>query len=161
MRTPLPISARLIVGLLAAVIATPFLFGVGVFLLPTAFDWVTRLDLPIEVEPVPFDAAIWRADTSGFCEKRLAMLDDLLGRRLLIGKTRSQLAELLGEPGAKPEHVGSLDSRVQLREWDLVYTAGNRDLSSGWFDPFGIDYSYVVVRFGNDGRVVEAGEIRD
>lgn len=160
MRRSLPIVMVLIALLVADVIATPFLFVGGVFYSIAASDRDKRTNLPIRVVPIPFDASTWRADHSGFGEKRLAMLDDLLASRVWIGKSKDELSELLGGPGSKPDHAGIPSLRESLRQWDRVYIAGNRDLSPGWFDPHGLDYSYIVVRFGNDGRVVEAREVQ-
>jgi len=88
------------------------------------------------------------------------MLDDLIASRVLIGKSKMELSVLLGGPGDKPENCGSRGVQERLLDWDLVYTVGNRDLSTEWSDPFGIDYSYLVVRFEKDGRVLEVAEIR-
>lgn len=157
----LPLLAMcLIAFLVAAVVAAPFLYFGSAFVVIVAGDQAARRDLPLRVDPVPFESAAWCSDTSGFGALRLAMLDDLLASRALIGKSRSELAVLLGGPGQKPENRGSMGVHERLLDWDLVYTVGNRDLSSDRFGPSGIDFSYLVVRFDTSGRVLEVAEIR-
>ncbi len=150
--------ALLLVGdLVAAIVTSPFVFVGGVFESLAVGETALRKNLPLHPAPIPFNAAVWRAYVSGFCEKRLAMLDDLISSRALIGKTKADLFDLFGGHGEAGDQAGSFGAKERLQDWDLVYTAGNGDLSQGWFDPCGIVYCYVVLRFGIDGRVAEAG----
>lgn len=93
----------------------------------------------------PFDAAAWQADANVGSGVRQAMADRLLARSALIGKTRSEVVALLGEP---PE-------TGYFRRWHVVY----------WLGPergfFSIDSEWLVLRFGASGRVAEARLVTD
>ena len=73
------------------------------------------------------------------------MVDDLLKRNLLNGRSRAQVEELLGPA----------DNTPYFREWDLVYHLGpERGL-------FGIDSEWLVVRFDSADRFAECRVVRD
>lgn len=61
-----------------------------------------------------FDGAEWAADLRGGTGTRQAMADRLLAQRTLIGLTRAEAVNLLGEP--PPTGYSS--------DWDLVYWLG-------------------------------------
>jgi len=73
------------------------------------------------------------------------MADWLLLSRSLIGKTRAQVVEDLGEPPPTD----------YFRDWSLVYNLGSE---RGFIS---IDSEWLVIRIGNDSRVVEARIVRD
>src|SRR5260221_473132 len=87
-----------------------------------------------------FDAAAWQADAKVGSGIRQAMADRLLTHRVLIGMTRAEVVDLLGEP--PPTEYFS--------QWDLVYWLGpERGFMS-------IDSEWLVLRVGASGRVDEA-----
>lgn len=142
-------------SLLCAVLAAPALLGLAALSCSVVLDKVQRFGLPLDPDPIPFESQRWRGDTQGFREIRLAMQDDLVASRVLIGKTRRELEGLIGTGDSAKDYT-SLEIRPPPSPSDLVFSVGCRDLSSGRIDPFGIDCSYIVVRFGADGRVAAA-----
>lgn len=96
---------------------------------------------------IAFEPSGWRANASidPMYPARLAMIDDLLGRRLLEGASRDSVTKLLGPR----------DSTEYFRDWELVYLLGpERGLIR-------IDSEWLVVAFGPDGRVNAAQIVRD
>jgi outer membrane protein assembly factor BamE (lipoprotein component of BamABCDE complex) len=94
---------------------------------------------------IPFDATLWRDEVSLRNGVREEMADRLVGRHTLQGKTRAEVISLLGDP--PPTDYFS--------DWDLVYLLGpERGFMS-------IDSEWLVVRFGQDGRVTECRIVRD
>jgi hypothetical protein len=95
----------------------------------------------------PFDSRAWKLDESANREwpTRLRMADDIVDRRILVDKTKTEVLELLGP--ATPTD--------KWRSWDLVY----------WLGPergfIRIDSEWLVVRFGQDGRVRDVRIVRD
>lgn len=88
------------------------------------------------------------------------MIEDLVESRILLGKTKPELEALLGDG----DHGASTPGwwmQNRLREWDHRFTAGARNTSSGEFDPYLTDFTYLVVRFGEDGRVIETAAVDD
>jgi hypothetical protein len=73
------------------------------------------------------------------------MVDDLLRKHPLIGKSRVEVEKLIGIP----------PPTEYFRSYDLVY----------WLGPersfFGIDSEWLGVRFDSNQRVVEATLLRD
>jgi hypothetical protein len=67
------------------------------------------------------------------------MVDDLLDKEILIGMSRAEVTDILGESGGFPPWTGE--------HWDRAYYLG-----SGWF----LDTEWLAIRFHADGRVVEA-----
>jgi hypothetical protein len=105
-----------------------------------AFTWLAN-------GPLPFDRAQWDAtydlpsDTT-----RHRMADGLVQSKALIGKSRSEIAELLGPPEERvlwPEH------------WDTNYYLGPcRHI-------VGIDTEFLVLKFDGNGIVTTAGVTED
>jgi hypothetical protein len=69
---------------------------------------------------------------------RLRMVDDLLARRLLDGRSRDEVEALLG-PGIRPSDP----------KWDLTYELGPERSC------FRIDSEFLVIRLDSRGRVKE------
>ena len=92
-----------------------------------------------------FDPNAWRDENKVQQGVRLGMADRLTARGTLVGKTRAEVVELLGEP---PE-------TGYFADWDLVYWLGPE---RGYFS---IDSEWLVVRLGADGRVVDNRIVRD
>ena len=92
-----------------------------------------------------FDARAWRDPEQVEQGVRLRMVDDLLGRNLLTGRTRDEIAELLGEPAPSGGFV----------EWGQVY----------WLGPergfISIDSEWLVLRYHADRVLSEASLTRD
>ena len=92
----------------------------------------------------PFDAARWQANPhSG---KRVDMVDDLIRRRALDGRSRAEVVTLLGPP-TRTDY---------FNDWDMVYWLGrerNRYLA--------IDSEWLVIRLDAQGRVKEYRDARD
>ena len=132
-----------------------FALALGVFVLLAIARGAYRV---YHSRPIPFDAAVWRADVGdSIRNKRMQMLDDLIERELLIGLTRDELVDLLGYINPAPE-IGTIHMKETLDEWDVGMRVGCERLSGGilTFDPFSIDCHYLVARFDEDGRVEEA-----
>ncbi len=74
-----------------------------------------------------FDTIRWR-DSNPTKGQRYAMVDDLMERRLLLGKTEAGVSELLGEPMARKQ-TG--------RETMLYYTLSSQDVypARSWLFP--------------------------
>lgn len=94
----------------------------------------------------PFDSATWKAtkgDTSDYAP-RLYMVDYLMERQLLLGKTKSEVLELLGEPDRANAGVRQ---DVVSYDRDLIY----------WLGPersfLRIDSEMLVIDIGDDGLV--------
>jgi hypothetical protein len=92
-----------------------------------------------------FDSVTWRDESQVQRGARLGMADRLIARQTLLGKTRAEVVELLGEP----------PPTVHFADWDLVYRLGpERGFMS-------IDSEWLVVRLAEDGRVVDNQIVRD
>lgn len=94
---------------------------------------------------LPFDPVAWREDARPQAGIRLGMADRLIARGSLLGKTRSEVIEQLGEP--------SQDG--YFRDWDLVYLLGPE---RGWMS---IDSEWLVLRLGPDEKVAKNELCRD
>lgn len=93
----------------------------------------------------PFDAAAWKDEAQVEQGVRLGMADRLLARRTLLGKTRDEVVELLGEP----------PPTAYFANWHMGYWLGpERSL-------FSIDSEWLVLRLAQDGRVVDTRIVRD
>jgi hypothetical protein len=95
---------------------------------------------------LPFDRNIWVAESKGWPDDtRHRMADGLLASRTLIGKSRTEIVALLGEP-PPTAYFGS---------FDLVY----------WFGPERglppIDSEWLVMRLNANKHVSEAWIARD
>jgi hypothetical protein len=92
-----------------------------------------------------FDPVAWRDESQVQRGVRLGMADRLIARRTLLGKTRAEVVELLGEP----------PPTEYFADWDMVY----------WLGPergfISIDSEWLVLRLAEDGRVVDNLILRD
>lgn len=94
-----------------------------------------------------FDSRLWKANQAveQLWPDRLCMVDDLMATVSLVGLSRTRVIELLG-PG---DHTRAWPG------WDAVYFLGpERGM-------FRIDSEMLVVRFGQDDRVVEYRIVTD
>lgn len=98
------------------------------------------------IDPLPFDAAAWQNNPATFSHDsmRLRMVDDLLASHPLVGRTRSQVVALLGEP----DDVG-------WRNPDMVYQLG---LERG---PFAIDSEWLQLHLDKSDVVLDARLMTD
>lgn len=128
-----------VLATIAALVAvSPLLFVSGYI----AYNHVSEV-----YQRVPFDSAVWKAslnkDDDG--KLRLRMVDDLLKRHTLVGMTRTQISDLLGEP----PHTN------YFSDYQFVYWLGpERGFMS-------IDSEWLAVRFDNLDRVTDADVVRD
>ena len=104
-------------------ILTPLLY-IGLIII-----WVSVVTYYPEGE---FDREKWRSDQ----EKRYEMTDDLVTSKTLIGKTKSEIIELLGQE----------DNMIESDKW--VYYVGFRP------SMFGIDPDILEIEF-KDGKVTK------
>lgn len=94
-----------------------------------------------------FDSAAWRANESrvGTGPPRIDMIDNLLARHELLGRTRPEVVALLGEP----------EDTDYFSNFDMVY----------WLGPergfIRIDSEWLVLRLGETGRVAERRVVSD
>jgi|SRR5215831_15591816 len=92
-----------------------------------------------------FDPVAWRDESQVQQGVRLGLADRLIARRTLLGKTRTEVVELLGEP----------PPTAYFADWDMVY----------WLGPergfISIDSEWLVLRLGEDRRVVDNRIVRD
>lgn len=92
-----------------------------------------------------FDPAVWQDESEVQKGVRLGMADWLIARRALLGRTRAEVVEILGEP----------PSTGYFTDWDVVYWLGReRGLIR-------IDSEWLVLRLGEDGRVADNRIVRD
>jgi len=91
-----------------------------------------------------FDPVAWRDEVQVQQGVRLGMADRLVARRMLLGKTREEVVELLGEPD------------TSLPDWDMAYNLGTDD--RGFIFP---ELAWLVLRLGKDERVVQYRIERD
>ena len=91
-----------------------------------------------------FDSAKWRAQ-KGYDPIRIEMVDDLLRRHRLVGKSRAEINDLLGIP---PE-------TAYFASYDYVY----------WLGPergfISIDSEWLCLKFSDDDVVTDARVTRD
>ena len=73
------------------------------------------------------------------------MVDDLIHRQHLVGKTRPEVLALLGPQS----------DTGQFSDWDLTYVLG---AERGFM---GIDSEWLVLRFDDAGRVMQYEIVRD
>ncbi len=94
-----------------------------------------------------FSPTIWR-DASLTLEPahvRLCMVDNLLAQNLLLGKSRAEVVELLGQP--EPQNGSS--------GYELVYLLGPE---RGFIS---IDYEWLVIQLDGAGQVSDARLMTD
>ena len=137
-------TRRRLVSILVAVVATPAaLYGLTlayfVFVVPSSDDYRHRL---------AFDAASWRQKSADAADwpTRLRMVDSLIERRLLGGRTQPEVVELLGPP----------DHTSKWRDWDLVYHLGPEREAL-----FRIDSEWLVIRLDSRRTVVSNRTVAD
>lgn len=92
-----------------------------------------------------FDPVAWQDQAQVQEGVRLSMADRLVARSTLLGKARTEVIALLGEP--TPTNYFS--------DWDMVYWLGEER------SIFPIDSEWLVLRFGTEGRVVENRIVTD
>ena len=93
----------------------------------------------------PFDAHAWLADERDGSGVRQQMADRLIAHRVLIGKTRAEVVEMLGPPRRT----------TYFNDWDLVYRLGDE---RGFIS---MDSEWLLVRLDESLRVSEACIGRD
>ena len=92
---------------------------------------------------LPFDTAKWKSGKEN--DIRIRMVDSLLRKYELSGKTRSEILALLGEA----------DNTGYFRDYDLVYRLG---AERGFIS---IDSEWLVFRLGTNYTVKEYRIVRD
>ena len=94
-----------------------------------------------------FDGRKWSDSTlvDSRTAPRDCMVDDLLERHSLVGRTRAEVVSLLGEP----------PKTNYFDEYDLVYWLGPE---RSWL---AIDSIWLVMRIGPDGTIAEARLVTD
>lgn len=92
-----------------------------------------------------FSAAVWPDEKQVQNGVRLEMADQIVEGKMLSGKTRAQVVEMLGEPPP----IG------YFRTWDMVYYLGDE---RGYMS---IDSEWLVVRLDKEGNVSEYRIVRD
>ena len=95
---------------------------------------------------VPFDSVTWKESLAQNSDSRVrqSMVRDLLASRLLSGKTRPEVLELLGQPPPTDK----------FRILDFVY----------WLGPqrgVPIDSEWLVIKLGAEGKVAGSKVIGD
>lgn len=94
-----------------------------------------------------FTPQAWQDETLMYDPRyvRLCMVEDLLAQEILMGRSRSEVMALLGEP----------DPPNGFQEYDLIYILGpERSFIS-------IDYEWLVINFDPQGTVRTARLITD
>jgi len=94
----------------------------------------------------PFDSVQWKQQTDeSKANVRLDMADQLVAQRLLDGRTRMQVIDVLGEP-LTPDF---------FNEWEMVY----------WLGPerkvFSLDSEWLAINLDTSGIVSEYRVIHD
>lgn len=137
-------TRRRLVWTLVAVLGTPVaLYGVAwtyLVIIPSSQDYRHRLS---------FDARRWRdksADAGDAWPTRLRMVDSLMDSRLLDGRTRQQVVDLLGPP----------DDTSKWRDWDVVYHLGPERKGV-----FRIDSEWLVIRLDSSRTVASYRTVTD
>lgn len=95
--------------------------------------------------PLPFNRAQWDTPTDWDDKTRHRMADGLLESGHLIGKSRAEIVNLLGEP----------PPTSYFRDFDLVYMLGPERRF------IGVDSEWLVMRIGSSGKVSEALLVTD
>ncbi len=98
--------------------------------------------------PLPFVESWWNAknyEWNDTLHKRARIADRLISSDVLIGKSRTEIVQILGEP-PPPEY---------FRDWDMVYNLG---AERGYFS---IDSEWLAIRLGKSGHATEAIIFRD
>jgi hypothetical protein len=120
--------------------------AMGSLIIAGGIWWYVKVESHSErMKPMPFSTAEWRDAQAGAANVRIRMINDLLSRYPLIGRTRQQVIGLLGEP----------QKTVYFKDWDLVYLLGPE---RSWM---GIDSEWLVLRLNKDGTVTDAKDMSD
>lgn len=140
----------LIAGLIGAVLLASPLFRYVI--------WFEYFRIREHLSRVPFEAEPWREYRREFgpivmtnywayaLPIRLRMVDDLITRQILDGKSRSEVVALLGE---------NVET-AYFQEWDLVYFLG-----PGRYGNAIGDSEWLVIRFRSDGTVGHYAVVHD
>lgn len=129
---------KLRTGITLALLAPAALAIIGLLCGPSIEEYLQRQ---------PFDSAEWRKSLAQESrdEIRLRMVDDLLDRHVLRGKTRGEIEALLGTP----------PRTNYFPEYDYVY----------WLGPergfIRIDSEWLGLKFDGSGRVSKVSLLRD
>lgn len=83
-----------------------------------------------------FDSSAWK-EADLLERTRVPMARALVSEDRLDGLTRSEVESLLGPPTPTDK----------WQEWDLIYVLGPTQ--------YGVDYEWLVIRLGEDGKVTE------
>ena len=89
----------------------------------------------------PFDREAWIAADVDASHTRKQMVEDLLHDHPLKGMTRTEVLALLGPAEQTDKWEG----------YDLIYVLG----------PQGIDFDWLIIKLGSDGRVREYAVVSD
>lgn len=143
------LAALIVLRLLRGPVYRPVAFALGGAALYLAVVGLLLLDPVVDSyqHQIPFDSQQWKARQAEdpLWPDRLQMVDDLLARIPLSGLPKARVIELLG-PG---------DQTGYFRDWQLVYWLGpERGLIR-------IDSEWLVIRLGDDERVVDSRLVRD
>jgi hypothetical protein len=129
--------------LVAAVLGLAVLSFIGVAILAKCIE-------PTPEEPIPFDSAQWKAARDWDYRKgdnvRRRMVPSLRASHLLEGKTREEVAALLGPPEGADGELRD-DSRVPP---EVAPAAAQWDYEIGYAV---MDYGFLAVHFDRLGRV--------
>jgi hypothetical protein len=116
-------------------------------LVVSAWLWLRSASPMSRCDDRAFTSAKWLDSTAAFGPKAIrgCLVDDLLRKHPLRGRSRSEVIALLGQPRRTD----------YFREYDLVYWLGPER------SPISIDSEWLVVRFNSTGRVSQYGLITD
>jgi hypothetical protein len=134
-------SSVWILAPLVILLSLPFVLPVGAIVYSSITERLNRIS---------FDAELWKRSGQpyGSNDTRLTMVDDLIRSQLLIGKSREEVVELLGETD------GDHSIKDRYPNWQMYFYLGP-SRSTILFK--GFDYDYLVLRFDEQGKVNEAG----
>lgn len=134
MRNRLKRVILITIPIVLLILAAPTIFLLGTMGISTVKERFNRRT---------FDSQVWKQGNQD--EVRIRMVDCLLRRYNLIGKSRSEVVELIGEP----------DNTLYFREYDMVSRLGNE---RGFI---GIDSEWLVLRLDTGQVVTEFRIVRD
>ncbi len=102
----------------------------------------------VYVAPLSLVPSWWNAtnfDWGDPLHKRARIADRLISSQALIGRSKSDIAKMLGEP----------PPTEYFREWDMVYILGSE---RGFFS---IDSEWLVIQLDSSGTATDASIVRD
>jgi hypothetical protein len=91
-----------------------------------------------------FEADVWREHADLYDDVLSDQAHRLIRHRVLIGKTKAEVIDLLG----KPSFALGQDGREDPDGSKLIYRLGP-------YGFVGVDFNWLTVRIGDDGRVSE------